>query len=271
MKAFKITSIQSEVADYSCRMIAEYLSGRLRLPIQFIEDLPWEEREEYFERGDIQACWMCGLPYILKVDHYRIKVDILAAPVMQFERYQNRPIYFSDVVVHRDSTFHAFSDLRGVSWAFNEPHSHSGYNITRYQLAKSGEGWDFFNRVIASGSHTNSLEMILDGEIDASAIDSTVLDLILAEKPAIHERIRVIDTWGPSPIPPWVVHSGVEAQIQRSLRQTLISMHQDSEGKAILERGQIDHFAQVEDQDYNPIRDMYKIAESIGHPFSITD
>lgn len=271
MKAFRLTSIQSEVADYSCQMIAEYLGKRLNLPIQFISDLPWEEREEYFERGDIQACWMCGLPYIWKVDHYRLKVNILAAPVMQFARYQNQPIYFSDVVVHRDSPFLDFRDLRGASWAFNEPHSHSGYNITRYQLAKSGEGWDFFDRVVPSGSHSNSLKMILNGEIDASAIDSTVLDLIIAEKPIIGESIRIIDTWGPSPIPSWVVHSGIRTQLFQSLQETLLNMHQNPKGRAILELGQIDHFIKVRDEDYNSIREMYKIAESTGHPFSITE
>ena len=39
------------------------------------------------------------------------------------------------------------------------------------------EGGDFFGRVIESGSHETSLQMILDGAIDGSAIDSTVLEL----------------------------------------------------------------------------------------------
>jgi phosphonate transport system substrate-binding protein len=88
--------------------------------------------------------------------------------------YKDRPVYFSDVVVRRDSKFHTFADLRGASWAYNEPGSHSGYNVVGYHLATLGEGSGYFGQVVESGAHQVSLQMILDGRIDASAIDSLV-------------------------------------------------------------------------------------------------
>ena len=77
---------------------------------------------------------MCSLPYVefeRRVSRRRVPI---AAPVLRGERYGGRPIYFSDVIVHRDSPYRSFLDLRGRSWAYNEPLSQSGYGITRYHL-----------------------------------------------------------------------------------------------------------------------------------------
>ena len=263
MKSLKITSIQSEVADYSCKMIVEHISRQLAIPIEFIDNLPWQERENHFDRGEIQVCWMCSLPYVWKRHRDNPSIELLAAPVMKFERYQNRPIYFSDVVVHRDSRFQTFADLRGASWAYNEPNSHSGYNLTRYQLAMLEEISGYFGRVIGSGSHVRSLEMILAHQVDASAIDSTVLDMIIAHRPEIASSIRVIEAWGPSPIPPWVVLKSVASDLRQSLRDALLAMDKDSNGREILDQGQIDHFTIVSDQDYDLVRRMYQRAESV--------
>jgi ABC-type phosphate/phosphonate transport system substrate-binding protein len=80
-----------------------------------------------------------------------------------------------DVIVHTETSFHCFEDLRGRTWAYNERGSHSGFNIVRYHLAMRGFDKNFFCRIVDSGSHRNSLQMILQRSIDTAAIDSSVL------------------------------------------------------------------------------------------------
>jgi phosphonate transport system substrate-binding protein len=264
MTPIKISSIQSEIADHNCRLITRYLSEQLSVPIEFIDDVSWQDREKLFDRGEIHVCWMCSLPYIWKADQATSPVELLAAPVMQSARYQNQPVHFSDVVVHRGSKFRRFGDLRGASWAYNEPHSHSGYNITRYTLAKMGLENGFFGLVTASGSHMRSLELILEGQVDASAIDTTVLDLLLTKKPEIGEQIRVIDTWGPSPIPPWVILKNLDPDLRRSMRTLLLDMHRHLQGRKILDQGLIDHFTHIDDDYYDTVRDMHRVAASVS-------
>ena len=264
MTSLKITSIQSEIADYSCKLISGYLSEQMNIPIKFVDNLPWQNREEQFDRGEIHVCWMCSLPYIWKADRASPGIELLAAPVMKPARYQDQPVYFSDIVVQRESKFRRFGDLRGASWAYNEPHSHSGYNITRYRLAKMGIENGYFGEVIVSGSHIRSLDLILEGTVDASAIDSTVLDLLLTEKPGIGEQIRVIDTWGPSPIPPWVISKKLDADLRKSMRKLLLEMHRHVEGRKILDQGLIDHFTLVDDHYYDSVREMYRSAAAVS-------
>ena len=215
------------------------------------------------EQGLIDLCWICGLPYVLKADQNPSRIKLLAAPVMQRDRYLNAPIYFSDVVVRRDSSYYNLVDLRGTRWAYNEPGSQSGYNITRYALAKLGERDGFFGPVIESGAHQISLQMILNGQIDGSAIDSTVLEQELLKEPAIAEQIRIIDTFGPSPIPPWVTPFDLDPQLHQLLLNCLLGMPADWLGREILAKASLNRFTKVSDKDYDPIREMAETAKDV--------
>lgn len=263
METLKLTSCMAANADFIGRDITAYIGRRLKIPATFIDDVSWQEREKRLDDGEIQVGWICGLPYVRKVDQSDPQLELLAAPVMQGERYQGRPIYFSDVVVHQDSRFKTFADLRGASWAYNEPGSQSGYYITRYHLAQLGETFGYFGRVIQSGAHQTSLQMVLDGQIEASAIDSTVLDLELERRPEIKPRIRIVEILGPSPIPPWVISKRLPPSFRQELRTLLVEMHHDPAGRQILEAGHLARFAAVEDRDYDPIRRMAQQAEQI--------
>jgi len=252
--------------DFLSRDLADYLSYYLPIPVQLRIDIPWTERDRLLDIGEIDLCWICGLPYVRKADRLPGRIAPLVAPVMLGSRYQGRPIYYSDVVVHRDSPFQTLADLRGASWAYNEPGSQSGYGVVVYSLAVRGETLAFFGRAIESGAHQNSIQMILRREVDASAIDTTVLEQELSDDPALASQLRVIDTFGPSPIPPWVVSKRVAPEIRERLRDLLTSMHTQADGQTILEKARMARFTAVEDADYDPIREMARIG--FGEVFS---
>lgn len=194
-------SIQAPNQDAFVQDVTQFLGHQLSITAVFPHTIPWQERERLFDAGDIQVGWICGLPYVWKADKKQPPIDLLAAPIMAAPRYQNRPVYFSDVIVRTNSPFKQFADLRGGRWVYNEPHSHSGYNLVAYHLATFGEDWTFFNEVLASGAHQLSLNLVRNGRCDASAIDSTVLEIEFAKNPDLRSQIRIIDTLGPSPIP----------------------------------------------------------------------
>jgi phosphonate transport system substrate-binding protein len=263
MTTLTFTSCQAPIADSMCQSITHYLAPRLNMPTAFMGDISWEVRDRLFDAGQIDIAWICGAPYVRKANRPDASLELLVAPVMAAARYQQRPIYFSDVVVHRASPFREFADLRGASWAYNEPGSHSGYHVVRYHLARLGESSGYFGRVIESGAHQTSLQYILDRQVDAAAIDSTVLELVCAQRPATCAQLRVIATFGPSPMPPWVIGRHVDPQLREQVRTLLLHMHEDPHGQAILARGQIARFAAVTDRTYDAIRHMLEVGAGV--------
>jgi phosphonate transport system substrate-binding protein len=264
MTGLRLASCMAENSELVCRLVAAYLAAKLDLSVEYISGIPWQERESRFDQGEIEILWLCGLPYVDKIDVPRTNMELLAVPVPMGERYQDQPIYFSDVVVRRESRFESFAHLRATAWAFNEPRSHSGYNVVRAHLAELGLRHGFFGEIVESGAHSRSVEMILTGRVDGAAIDSTVLEWLLSQRPELVRQIRIIETIGPSPNPPWVISKEVPEKRRRELRTLLLDMHQDAFGRDILDRGWLRRFAVAQDSDYDPIRAMSRRAAEVS-------
>lgn len=260
----KFTSFLSPNADSVCRTIVDYVANQLDIPARFVDDIPYAERWQQFYTGEIEGAWICGLPYVKRIDRQQVDLELLAAPVMQKSRYKNQPIYFSDIVVHRESNFNTFADLKGVSWAYNEPGSQSGYNVTRYHLAQLGYTSGYFGNIVQSGGHLTSLKMVLDRQVDASAIDSIVLETELLLRPKINREIRIIEQLGPSTSPPWVINKIISDKTRAAIKKTMLDMHLTPTGYSILTSGQIKRLARVNDEDYDLTRRMAEVAETVS-------
>lgn len=213
------------------------------------------------EGGEEDVAFICGLPYVRLAEGARPTVEPLAAPILDGDRYGGGPIYYSDVIVPRDSPATCFADLRGASWAFNEPDSQSGYGITRATLASMGETRGFFGRVIQTGFHQRSIGAVASGDADASAVDSQVLEIELRRHPDLAERLKVIDELGPSTIQPVVAAARLPATLRDELREVILGVAADA---VRLAEGLVRGFVAVTDVDYDDIRAMALLAQDAG-------
>jgi phosphonate transport system substrate-binding protein len=218
----------------------------------------------YDELDSADVAVVCGLPYVERCRRGAGPVEPIAAPVVSGARYGGRPVYFSDVVVRRDSPCRRFADLRGRSWAYNEPHSQSGYGITRYVLARDGHPPGFFGRVVDAGSHERAVQLVTSGECDAAAIDSHLLAILVRDNPALATGLRVIDTLGPSTIQPVVVSRRLPRALKSKLRRTFLSLADDPAFRPHLAAAMVDRFVPVGDRDYDDIRHMSEVAVVAG-------
>jgi phosphonate transport system substrate-binding protein len=211
-----------------------------------------------------EVCFVCSLPYVAFERQGVAPAVPIAAPVLLGDRYSGKPIYFSDVIVHRDSPLQSFLDLRGHSWAFNEPLSHSGYGITRFHLLELGETSGFFSQVIEAGFHETAMRLVAAHEVDASAIDSQVLAVALRDDPSLARSLRIIDALGPSTIQPVAVSKRVPARQRRELQEVLTTMHEDPEIRERLALGMVERFVPADSSSYDDIRMMLEACEAAG-------
>ena len=173
-----------------------------------------------------------------------------ALPVFDDERNQGKPVYFSDVVVRNDGPVHAFSELEGGSSAYNDACSLSGYYSLLNKLAESGLDEGFFDNVSCSGSHLNSIVAVLSGEADAAAIDSNVLRIRFRKVPALRNKLRVIESWGPYPIQPVVVSSALNPELKQRLRAAFLATEKDQQARRTLKQFGLSRFVAADHEDY---------------------
>jgi phosphonate transport system substrate-binding protein len=241
--------------------VASFVGRRLGMPTT-IEECDDYDRWAAADRDDVH--FVCSLPYVELAQRGTPEVEVIAAPVLAGERYGGKPVYYSDVIVARDAPFRSFADLRGASWAYNEPRSHSGYGITRYTLVRMGETNGFFGKVIEAGFHQDSIRMVAAGEIDASAIDSQVLEVELRDHPEIAGRIRVIESLGPSSIQPVTVARRLPEELRRDIQKALLEMGDDPDGRRELALGMVRRFVPADDATYADIRMMVEACQAAG-------
>ncbi len=133
----------------------------------------------------------------------RDRVRLLPIPVPLDPRSEDRPVYFSDVIVRDDAPARSLEDLRGRVWAFNDRNSRSGWFS---MVERIGNPEAYFSRLVDAGAHLRAIDAVRSGEADVAAIDSNVLRL---QRP---EGIRVIESWGPFPIQPVIARRGLPCE-----------------------------------------------------------
>ena len=241
--------------------LAEYLADRVGRRPEFVV----AESYERCARDIDDVCFVCSIPYLLFADAGRIDMEVIAAPVLRGERYGGRAIYFSDVIVAAASPHRSFADLRGATWAYNEPFSHSGYVTVLNHLALLGEDLSYFGRVIEAGFHADAIRMVADGRVDAAAIDSQVLDIELRDDAQLAGAVRRIGAIGPSTIQPVVASRTRLTDAERgAITEALVGVGADPMARRALDGALIERFARVDAAGYDDIRDMFRRVRRAG-------
>jgi phosphonate transport system substrate-binding protein len=240
--------------------IVDYLAQKSGMPLELVTGLAYTSINQMLEAGAVDYGFICGYPYILAHDQSPPKVELVAAPVPKDPRYRHKPVYFSDLVVRKDSDFKTLQDLRGRTYVYNEETSNSGYNMPRSHLVKLGLTHGFFGKVIRSGSHEASIRMVAQGLADASFVDSLVLDYDRVNGIGDAGKVRVIESLGPAAVVPFVVSTTALSTVP-PIKAGLLTMHQDPRGRQILDEALLERFVEVSDADYDGLRAMKKAAE----------
>lgn len=254
--------------------IAEYLTKKTGLKIEVVSGLSYGEADKALADGSIALGAVCGLPYIHKTSEY----ELVAVPVMATEagRWEDAPgyakaigKYYSYTIVKKDSKFKGWEDLRGKTYAFNDMGSNSGYNMPRHKLVSLGEkSWKYFSKVVVSGSHEESIRLVSEGIVDASSVDSLVLDYDRANGDPYSNKVRIVEVLGKDVgglgAPPIVMSKKADLSKKTVIQDAFINMHNDPEGQKILERALLKKFIVGEDSNFDDIRRWEKDAQDAG-------
>jgi ABC-type phosphate/phosphonate transport system substrate-binding protein len=237
--------------------VATRVGQALGTPAELIEGSGFDQLRD----GSVDLAFLCGLPYVRLCRERPGMLRPVAAPVLAETRYQDRPVYFSDVIVRRESRFRSFGELRGQSWAYNDPDSFSGCLLVRYHLLQLGETEAFFGRLTFSGRHQESIRKVVNGEVDASAIDSHVLGVERLRHRDLAGNVRAITVLGPSTIPSVVATAGVPRAVQARVCQALCELGRDRVSRTVLASGLIQRFTPIDDGAYDDIRQKMTAVE----------
>jgi len=243
-----ISSPSKTLEDY--QRLLMYMGERLDRQVNLILKPTYAEINDLIRDRRVDLGFVCTLAYV-KGNH-DFGMELVAAPQIAGE-----VVYYSYLIVPRESSAKELKDLRNASFAFADPMSNSGHLVPTYQLYLLNETpVSFFSRYIFTYSHDNSILAVADKLVDGAAVDSLVYDRLASESPEITAKTKVITRWGPYGMPPVVAPPGLDPQLRQELRDFLLNLHNSEEGGKILHSLGIDKFVVVPDDIYDSVREM---------------
>lgn len=240
--------------------VGAYLSRVLDVEIDTIQSPEDPLKDPLLLEDRLDIAFICGLPFLRNHRVAPNQLKAIVAPVMQAKRYQNRPVYFSDIIVAADSSFTILDNLEGKNWCYNDPGSNSGYYLLLHRLIETGKNSIFLGKAIQSGSHQRSIQWVAEGIIDYAAIDSTVLEQELRNSPGI--PLRIIESIGACPMPPIVAAQHLGATLIECVQQALLNP--DLQLQSLMDKAQIQNYVAVQSEDYQEISSIYDTVVQSG-------
>lgn len=218
------------------RQLIEYLGQKIARPVELVQRKTYQEINQLLGRGEIDLAFICSGPYAGGKEIYGFHV--LAVPQIQGEHF-----YRSYLIVNKKQGFQRLEDLRGRIFAFTDPESNTGRLAPTFWLYQLGEKPErFFSKIIYTYSHDNSILAVSRGLVDGAAVDGLVWEYFQKTNPKLTEPTRIIKKSEPYAIPPVVASRQFPPEKRRQVRQILLTIHQEIEGRKILNELMIDRF-----------------------------
>lgn len=97
--------------------------------------------------------------------------------------------------------------------------------MTLLHLKKMGENASFFGLTNSAVSHLQCIYLVLNRQVDATAVDSNCLQIFLERNPNFKNQIHVLTSLGPLPPYPIVVNKNMSEELKTEIVEALLQMH----------------------------------------------
>jgi phosphonate transport system substrate-binding protein len=180
-------------------------------------------------------------------------VRLLAVPVNA-----GKPTYRSYLIVPaRDAQTHSVHDLIGSVFAYADPYSNTGYLVPRFEIKRNGANpATFFKKTFFTWSHRKAIDAVAAGLAQGASVDSYVWESLSKVRPDITAKTRVAWQSEEYGFPPMVAHNKVADADFKRMQSTLLNMSNEPQGRALLERLNLDGFIQGTPKLYDRVTEM---------------
>jgi phosphonate transport system substrate-binding protein len=234
-----------------------YLQRSTGMPVNLITRRTYQEITALLTSGQLDAAWICGFPFVTR----RSELELVAVP-----RWRGKPLYQSYLIVGRDRSPDGLLDLKGDVHAFSDPDSNSGFLVTRATLVGEGQKPDgFFSKAFFTYGHRNVIRAVASGLAGSGSVDGYVYDVVAELEPELTADTKIVRRSELLGFPPIAApRNPVDAERLSALSVALLDMHQQDDGRAVLELLRLDGFTKEEPSLFDTIAAKAAIVAAAG-------
>ena len=224
--------------------LIDYISKKMGVAIEFKQRKTYGEVNDLLEKKQLDFAFICTGAYWEAKKKFPL--EILVVPVVN-----GKPTYQSYIIVNKESGINSFDELEGKSFAFTDPLSNSGFKYVDGLMRNKKLNIDnFFSKTIYTYAHDYSIQAVSRKIVDAASVDGLVYEYLENFQPEKIKNVVVIQKSKDFAIPLFVVRPSLDTKVKNKLKNIMLNMSNDPEGKVILKKIMIDKFIKGDEKDY---------------------
>ena len=195
--------------------------------------------------------------------HERGCAELLAVDVKGGES-----VYYSGIYTRPDTGIKSLADLKGRTLALGDPNSASSFMAPVLMVVQAGvDPVNDIATVRLTGSHSNSLQALEQGQVDASGASISSLNKAIEQGAVSADKILVLGKMA-LPNPPLAMNTGLPDEVKASLRDAFATVHEAEGITPEMIRGyggkQVDRYAtDISEDMMQPVADALKRVDPI--------
>jgi phosphonate transport system substrate-binding protein len=244
--------------------LAKQMQTELNVPVTIFISKDYESLIEAMKLQKVDFALFSALTYVYAEERLHAKVLL--------KKVYIDPFYYSALITRADSGIKNLTQLKGKRIAFVDRHSTSGYLYPQVMFLKKGIKEKSFKKVLFSGNHSRSIEMLEKKEVDVAAVfsdNSTGTQgawTKFSKKPGL--KYRILWTSEPIPSDPFAVRQEFYDKFPKfthTLMMSLIDIFQkNKEAHLFSEILGSQDLMPATSRQYDPVREMVKILNPLN-------
>jgi phosphonate transport system substrate-binding protein len=231
--------------------LAAYLSKKTGFTVRLIILPRYGNIIANFVSSKMDGAFFGSFTYALA--HEKLGVEVLARPV----NLQGASTYHGLLFVRRDSGITSIEDMRGKRFAFVDKATTAGYLLPLAYFTKHGVQYKtYLKESYFTGTHEDAIYDVLNG-----AAKNTIFDRVASTDDRVRKGLVVLERSPDVPENGLAVRKSLDEGVKKLLRDALVTMHADPEGKRILADFGARQFIVTTDADYRPV---YEYARAVN-------
>jgi phosphonate transport system substrate-binding protein len=237
--------------------LADYLSGKTGRKVTLKVLRRYGNIIDNFRSEGMDGAFFGSFSYALA--HAKLGVEVVARPVA----LDNTSTYCGLIFVRKDGRIRNVRDMRGKRFAFVDRATTAGYVFPQEFFRKHGipDCRTYLKECYFTGTHEDAVRDVLDGKADIGAAKNTVFQRLAKEDPRVRDGLVVLARSLDVPENALALRSDIDPPVRSRLKDVLLNMHRDPEGKRVLERFEAREFIETTERDYDVV---VNYAKAIG-------
>jgi phosphonate transport system substrate-binding protein len=254
----RVTTIPEEAATEQIRKfgpLTKYLERTVGMKVDFVPVNDYPAAVEALVNKQVELVWFGGFTYV----QAQIRSGGKIIPIAQREEDTS---FRSVFITQTNSGIKRLADLKGKQVSFGSPSSTSGHAMPRSFLLDAGiDPEKDFKRVAYSGAHDATIAAVVNGRVDAAALDITVWRKFVSENKVDTTKVDVFYTTPPYFNYNWSVHADMPAPLREKITAALLNLNMNNpEGKEILTLNRATKYIPTKPENYKGLENAGRSA-----------